>query len=115
MPAIFTIKAIELSTYGVHVDFYDENSAAMVPNSLYWSLSDNDGTIINDHSGTAITSVQSSIDIVLSGSDLSISSGTLQAEVDRVLTLWGNYNSDLGNGLPYYDRLRFPLINLSAV
>ncbi len=115
MPTTFTTRAVELSTYAVHVDFYDENSAALLPNSLYWSLTDRDGVVYNNRSGTAITSVQTSIDIVLTGSDLAISSGSLLAEEDRVLTLWGEYNSSIGNSLPLYDRVKFSVINLSAV
>lgn len=115
MPSVFTTKAVELSTYAVHIDFYDETSAALLPNSLYWTLSDPDGTVINNRSGTAITSVQTSVDIVLSGSDLLISSGSLLAEEDRVLTVWGNYNSSLGTALPLYDRVKFTVINLSAI
>ncbi len=59
--------------------------------------------------------MQTSIDIVLTGSDLAISSGSLLSEEDRVLTLWGEYNSSIGNGLPLYDRVKFSVINLSAV
>ena len=115
MPTVFTNKAVELSTFAVHVCFYDENSQAMAPNSLYWTLADPDGTIFNNRSMTAITSVQSSIDIVLSGSDLAISSGSLLAEENRVLTIQGNYNSSLGNALPLNDRVKFVVINLSAI
>lgn len=115
MPATFTTKAIELSTYAVNICFYDENSAALLPNSLYWTLADNDGVVFNNRSMTAITSVQTSIDIVLQGSDLAISSGSLLAEEQRVLTIQGNYNSSLGNALPLNDRVRFTVINLSAV
>jgi hypothetical protein len=115
MPTILTDKAVELSTYAVNVSFYDENSAAVAPNSLYWTLSDPDGNVVNAHSGTAIESVQTSVDIVLQGSDLLISSGSLQAEEERVLTIQGNYNSSLGNALPLNDRVKFTVINLSAI
>jgi len=115
MPAVFTNRAVELSTYAVNVAFYDENSAAMLPNSIYWTLSDPDGTIINSRDAIGVSSVQTSIDIVLSGSDLAISSGSHLAEENRVLTINGNFNSDLGNALPIYDRVRFSVINLSAV
>ncbi len=115
MPTILTEKAVELSTYAINVVFYDENSSAVQPNSLYWTLSDPDGTIINSRSMTAITSVQASVDIVLQGSDLGVSAGALRAEEERVLTISGNYNSSLGNGLPIYDRVKFTVINLSAV
>ena len=115
MPTILTEKAVELSTYAINVCFYDESSAAVAPNSLFWTLTDPDGTIINAQSMTAITSVQSSIDIVLQGSDLLISSGSLQSQEDRVLTIEGNYNSSLGNALPITDRVKFVVINLAAI
>jgi hypothetical protein len=115
MPTILTDKAIELSTYAVNASFYDENSLAVAPNSLYWTLSDLDGNVINAQSMTAINSVQSSVDIVMSSLDLQISSGSLQAQEDRVLTIQGNYNSSLGNELPINDRVKFTVINLSAL
>jgi hypothetical protein len=115
MPTILTKKAVELSTYAVNVAFYDENSAAVAPNSIYWTLTDPDGAVINARSQTAITSVQTSVDIVLQGSDLAISAGALRAEEDRVLTIEGNYNSSLGTALPLNDRVKFKVINLSAI
>ena len=115
MPKVLTEKAVELSTYAINVVFYDENSAAVQPNSLYWTLTDPDGDVINSRSMTAITSVQASVDIVLQGSDLGIPAGALRAEEDRVVTLSGNYNSSLGNALPLYDRVKFKVINLSAI
>jgi len=115
MPTILTEKAVELSTYAVNVSFYDESSVAVEPNSLYWTLSDPDGSVINAQSMTAITSVQASVDIVMASLDLQISSGSTQAEEDRVLTIQGNYNSSLGNALPLNDRVKFKVINLSAL
>ena len=113
MPTILTKKAVELSTCAVNLAFYDESSVAVAPNSLYWTLADPDGNAINGNSMAAITSVQASVDIVLTGSDLLISSGSMQAEEDRVLTIQGNYNSSLGNALPINDRVKFKVINFS--
>lgn len=115
MPTILTEKAVELSTYAINVAFYDESSSAVAPNSLYWTLSDPDGAVINSRSMTAITSVQASVDIVLQGSDLLISTGALRAHEERVLTIQGNYNSSLGTALPLNDRVKFTVINLSAI
>ena len=115
MPTILNEKAVELSTYAINVCFYDESSAAVAPNSLFWWLTDPDGTIINAQSMTAITSVQTNVDIVLQGSDLMISSGSQQLQEDRVLTIRGNYNSSLGVALPLYDRVKFTVINLAAI
>lgn len=115
MPTILIDPAIELGTYAVHFIFYDENSVAVQPNSLFWSLTDNDGRVINTRSLTAITSVQASLDVVLSSLDLEISSGWTQAQEERVLTMTGHFNSDLGNILPLHDRVKFTVINLSAL
>ena len=115
MPTILTEKAVELSTYAVNVSFRNHQGSYFAPNSLYWTLSDPDGNAINAQSMTAITSVQTSVDIVMQGSDLLISSGSTQAEEDRVLTIQGNFNSSLGNALPINDRVKFKVINLSAL
>ena len=115
MPTYLTTKAIEKGTYGIGISFYDENSASMTPNSIYWTLSDIDGSVINNHSMSGITSVQASVDIVLSSLDLRISSGSTMAYESRVVTLTYIYNSDLGNNLPGTDRVKFDIINLSAI
>ena len=115
MPTYLTTKAIEKGTYGINVSFYDENSASMTPNSIYWTLTNIDGTVINNHSMDGISSVQASIDIVLTSLDLQISSGSYLNYETRVIALTYLYNSDLGNNLPATDRIKFDIINLSAI
>jgi hypothetical protein len=115
MPTIIELKAVELSTFVYNCKFYDENSADVVPNSIYWWLTDNDGNAINQNSGIGVSSVQSSIYIVLTGSDLLITSGSTLKEEPRVLTIEANYDSSLGSGLKITDRAKFDVINLSAL
>jgi hypothetical protein len=118
MPSIITDqKAIEGGTFAVNFVFYDENSAAMTPNSLYWALTDIEGTIQKSAGAwQGIESVQSSIDIILKGNDLSVPAGKEYFdEIKLFLTLTGNYNSDLGNALPLHDVVEFSMLTLTAV
>jgi hypothetical protein len=61
-----------------------------------------------------ITSLQSSIYVIFTGSDLAINSGSVEREQKRVFTVNANYNSSLGTGLQINDRAVFDVVNLSA-
>jgi hypothetical protein len=117
MPSIITDqKAVEGGTFALNFAFYDEASAAMTPNSLYWTLTDQQGNIVNSRDAVPITSLQTSIDIVLTGNDLAVPSGKEWFdEIKLFLTLTGNYNSDLGNNLQLHDVVEFSMLTLTAV
>ena len=112
MPQVFSPnqRAIDKSTYVIIASFFDEDDNAVTPNSgLNWTLSKLDGTIINSRSAVSITP-GTSITIVLSGSDLDYDDGP-----ERVLTIQGTYESDLGSELPFKDQVRFTVQDLIAV
>jgi len=107
--------ASEESTYIIRGRFYDENSVAVTPNALTWTLTDAAGTVINSRENIVITP-GTVVDIGLSGDDLAILTG----ESDRVfvwryLVIEGNYDSAFGSGLPIRSQCKFAVTNLRGV
>ena len=105
MAITLTARANERSTYIVDVSFWDENDVAVVPNAgLSWTLTDENGTVINGRDATAI-SPATTVSIVLSGLDLAIGDGLYGTQ--RHLLVEGTYNSSLGNNLPIKEEIVF--------
>ena len=87
--------------------FKDETGAGMTPSSATWTLTDTSGTVINSRDAVVISSLAASVDIVLSGDDLALSSGFSGSAEERVLTVEFVYTSDAGAGLPGKAECRF--------
>ena len=107
--------AVEKSTYVVTLAFKDEDNDPVTPASGTWTLTDEDGTVINSREDIEISGLSTSNDVVLSGDDLAVSSGFAGVSEKRIFTFEGTYNSDLGVGLPLKDQLIFPVYNLGAI
>lgn len=89
-------EALEDSTFVVTATFTDEDEAAVTPQTIEWSLKDENGNVVNSRSAESETP-GTSIDILLSGDDLDPGTAT----VGKVLlTVTATYNSTLGNDLP---------------
>ncbi len=106
--------AVEKSSYFVTVSFKDEDGVAVVPKSATWTLTTEDGTVVNSRDEFSI-SPASEVTIVLSGDDLALSTGFSGNAENRVLTIEAVYDSDLANDLPLRDQLIFPVYNLLAI
>ena len=115
MATIITTQTNEKSTLIFTVTFTDEAGGAVIPDSITWTLSDSDGTIINSREDVAIGSPASSVDIVLSGDDLAILSGETSATVSRRFTVKAVVDTDAGSNLPIKKEAIFPLENLLNV
>jgi len=112
---MLSTHAKERSTFVVTANFAS-TTGAVAPTSAYWSLTDSAGTVINSRSDVTITSPTSSEDIVLSSSDLKITTNENDEGV-RTFTVEGAYNSSLGNGLPLKECTHFiidPLIRVTS-
>lgn len=96
--------AVEKSTFTITVSFTDEDDQAVTPNSAKWSLTDLQGNTINDRNAVELTPA-TSINIVMSGDDLVVPIGS--TVVHRVLLVEGDYNSNIGSGLPFYAECKF--------
>ncbi len=104
------VKATEQGTYVVVASFYDEAGAPIVPKTAAWTLTDEDGAVINSRSAVALTPA-AAIPVVMSGNDLKRSDGTT-----RVLLVAAVYDSlTLGNDLPLKAEFWFEVADLVAV
>lgn len=86
------------------------------PQGTYWmgeSLTKLDGTVVNSRERVAFTSLASSVDIRLSGLDLTVSRG--KAIQDRVFTVEAVYDSDYETDIPLNDACIFQVENLVGV
>lgn len=84
------------------------------PKTLTWSLTDTSGTVINSRSAVSVSNPGATVQVVLSGSDLAMSSAALSQEY-RDISFSGVYDSALGNNLPITGAARFKIVNLSGV
>ena len=111
-----TTEAMEEGSYFITVAFLDEDDAAETPNvdTIYWTLTDPDGVVINDRDYEAIASA-TSVTIELEGDDLAIQSGETASIVRRRLIVMWEYDSDLGNDKPAKAECIFPLRNLTRL
>jgi hypothetical protein len=108
MPTLLTTSAVDLSTYVVTASFTDETGAAVTPDTLVWSLYDEDGQVINARSDVALIPGET-VTIVLSGADLRYSDG-----MRRYIVLEGTYDSTNGDDLPLREQVAIDVIKLVA-
>lgn len=109
MPTTLTTRATDESTFVITAAFADEDGVAVVPNSASWTLTNDRGGVINGRTAISATPA-SSIEIVLSGDDLSYTDGAY-----RILTIQATYDSTLGSNLPLNDQVIFAIDNLVIV
>lgn len=107
-----TTKAHEQGSFFADVQFKDEDGAPFVPNDdIRWTLSDTVGNVIRD--AVAFTPPDSSITIVLKGSDLAVAAPLVGSE--RRLLIACTYDSELEDGLPFKDEITFDIEDYVAV
>jgi len=111
MATMLSVRAVEKSTYIVTTVFTDEADAAVTPLTVTWSLTDADGTVINDRLDVSETPA-STVNIVLTGDDLSIPDST---KLIRIVTVEATYDSDYGTGLYLKKAAVFNVENLLSV
>lgn len=113
---VLTTEAMEEGSYFITVAFYDEDDNAETPNAdtIKWTLTDSDGTVINSRHNVSETS-GTSVVIELEGNDLAIQSGETAPIVRRRVTVLWEYDSDLGNDKPAKAEVIFPLRNLTRL
>ena len=108
-------KANEESTYIITCNFVDEDDTAVIPDTLSWTLTDLDGTVINSRSNVSVAVPTASYDIVLYGDDLAMQTGETSQTAGRKLTISATYTSDAGTGLPLKDEVIFFIENFTNV
>ena len=99
--------AKEGSSFGIKIDFEDEDGVALAPTTLTWSLVDSDNAIVNSKEDVSISTPTASEVIVLSGGDLVAVENEEGTHTHLWLIIKGTYTSDLGTDLPFQDQVRF--------
>lgn len=112
---VITTPFFEKGTAVFNLSFYDENSIAVAPNSIYYSLTDVAGTIINSRQDFGLSNPAASVYIILSSYDLQISSGYQLESEQRRLLIFSLYNSSLGNNLSLRHMIKFDITNPGAI
>jgi predicted NAD/FAD-dependent oxidoreductase len=115
MPFTSSTHFIEESSGCVTIRFRDRDDQPVTPNGANWTLTDEDGAVINSRENILISSPATQEEILLQGNDLAISSGFSGTAEKRIFTVQASYDSDLGNGLPLNDQLVFYVDALIAV
>ena len=106
----------ENGSYFVHIEFHDRTGTAKPPKTLNWTLTDETGqTIINARKEQDIPSPSASEDVVLNDDDCAILSGETARVVNRLFTVQGTYDSDLGTDLNLRGQCYIPLDNYPAL
>jgi hypothetical protein len=111
---MFSVEAVEKSTYVVTVAFTNKAGAPVTPDSCTWSLTTYAGVAINSRTAVVITPLSTSVDIVLSGLDLALQTGETN-EGMRLLTVQAVYSSTEGASLPLKEEYVFRVRGLTAV
>jgi hypothetical protein len=111
---VFSVEAVEKSTYVVTVSFTNKAGTPVTPDSCTWSLTTSAGAIVNARTAVNITPLATSVDIVLSGLDLALQTGETNEGL-RLLTVQAVYTSTEGSSLPLKEEYLFRIRGLTAV
>ena len=107
-------KAQEKSTIVIPCRFLDETKSPMIPKAIRWTLTDKNGTAINDRENILFSSPASEIKIVLTDKDLEVLEHEQRSrEVVRKLLVSATYDSEHDLDLSLNDELTFYLENLA--
>jgi len=108
------LPADEQSTYSIKLIFKDENKIAVIPATLVWTLSAEDGQVINGRYKVVPALLASTMYITMYGDDLQLIDKKELYET-RICTLEGTYNSTLGTNLPFKKQYFFRVRNVILV
>jgi hypothetical protein len=107
-------KATEMSTFIVKASFYDDEDQEVAPDTMAWSLTDEDGNIVNNREDIEISGPEQVEYIVLFGNDLAILDGE-HGEEERNLVFEGTYTSNRGSDLPLNGQYTFYVRGIKKV
>ena len=110
MTTLLTVRATEGSTYVVSVSFTDEDGDPVVPTSVKWTLTDDEGAIVNAREDVVETPA-STIEVALSGDDLPSPGDQTRSLYFTVEVI---YDSALGIGLHLRGQCRIDVLPLEA-
>ena len=115
MPRIQHLDRVaqEEGTYPVKIIFRDtlrQLIDADAITAISWWLTDMGGTVINGRSEVTVDTIINPLYLIPQGDDLQILNKVNGYE-ERLITLKGTYDSDLGNAFPFTYAFSFTLLN----
>lgn len=113
-PDILEKIAEEEGTYIIKFNFLDESGDAVVPTAINWTLTTNDGEVVNGRSLVDVAVPTAEWWLALSGEDLQL----LECKSSyswRIVTIKATYDSTHGDDLPINKAVRFKIRNLRMV
>lgn len=96
------MSVMERGTLVVTADFRDEFGEPVIPNEITYSLYNTVGSVMNDLLNVDVTPLAASVNIVLTGDDLSVLGGN----TGRLLVINAPYDSTSGTDLQ--NRIAYP-------
>jgi len=109
-----TTSPWEEGTLKITLSYTDDDGNAVTPNEVFWTLTDKDGTVINEREDVEIETPGTSDDIVIFGDDLALQTGET-GSVKRLIYVYGTYDSDAGSDLPLKGECEFFINDLVTV
>lgn len=88
---MLSTHASENGSYVVTFAFTDENDVAVLPDSITWTLTKENGEIVNDREDVAVAVPASSVSIALTGDDLALA--TTGDTQKRIVSVTAPYTS----------------------
>ena len=111
MPVDLRESVPEEGTCVITTEFEDEDSNPVIPTAITWTLTDDEGNVVNSRENIAVGVPAASIDILLYADDVQIGVfGTV-----RRLLVQATYDSVLGSNLPLKGECYFTIENLTKV
>jgi len=105
----------EMGTGVIVCAFTDEDGDIVVPDSVKWTITDNNDNIINEREQIDVAPLGTAITITIFGDDLKLSDYEVGEYADRYIVIEGTYTSDLGVGLPTTEHAFFQVKNLKYI
>lgn len=115
MPFTLSTHFVEESSGSIIIRFRDRDDQPVQPTSATWTLTETDGTVINNREDVSIGTPATQEEILISGDDLALSSGFSGKAEEKIFTVEAVYDSDLGSDLPLNEQCTFYVDALVAV
>lgn len=103
MTVVLDDHAVEYSIFPIKCSFYDQTNVLTVPISASWTLTDLNGSIINNRNAIVFSPLASEMTIVLVDNDL-VCNGKSR---DCLIFVDSRINSTLGSNLRLTEEVRF--------
>ena len=113
MPGAIKETATEQSSFKVKLEFFDESGNPVAPDTMFWTLTDEGGSVVNSREDVEIASPSSVESVLLKGDDLAVDGND---PVKRLVTAQGTYTSaEFGAELPLKDQSVFTIIPITII